>query len=191
VSRFQFRLARVLRVRKVQEDVARSHFQACEDVARQAETVAGNISVEIERAQAELFDTRARKRIPPEDLLMAQETLESLDRTLQEQKRRARELREEAETMRAAWEEARRDALSLESLAERDLAAHADEEERSANAELDEFAHRRLSGGEPLTDQYRPTAGAGADTSAGADWWESGFFGPVADDADSHGTDPS
>ena len=144
------RLGRVLRVRRIEEEVARDKFIACDQVARQAEEVAGGIGAEIGRAQAELSETRMRRLIPPEDLLMAQSTLESLDQTLSEQRRRARELQREAGSMRSDWERARSDMRSLERLDEQLHSAERDQERRREAREMDEEALRRGPNGPAL-----------------------------------------
>ncbi len=144
------RIERVLRVRRLEEETARDKFIACEQVARQAEEVAEGLGGEIARAQHELGETRMQRRVPPEDLLMAQTTLESLDGTLSEQRRRARGLRVEAEGMRATWERARQDMRALERLQERLLGAERDEERRRETQEMDEEALRRSPSGSAL-----------------------------------------
>jgi len=146
----RFNLARVLRVRRIEEELARDRFQAVERVASQAEDTAETIGREIARAQEELSETRMRRRIPPEDLLMAQTTLESLDRTLAEQKRRAKDLRREADGMRATWERARADMRALERLEERFWDLQRSEELREETREMDESALRRAPVGPAL-----------------------------------------
>jgi flagellar export protein FliJ len=149
----RFKLARVLRVRRIEEELARDRFKAVEQVARQAEETAETIGREIAKAQEELTETRLHRRIPPEDLVMAQMTLESLDRTLTEQRRRAGDLRREADGMRAAWERARGDMRTLERLEERFRASQRAEEQAQENREMDENALRRAPSGSPLPNR--------------------------------------
>jgi flagellar export protein FliJ len=144
------RLERVLRIRRLEEEVARDKFLSCEQVARQSEEVAEGISAEIGRAQAELSETRVQRRIPPEDLLMAQYTLESLDRNLAELRRRARDLRVEAEGMRDEWEKTRQEMRALERLDEQLQSAELEDERRQESREMDEEALRRGPSGPAL-----------------------------------------
>ena len=146
----RFKLARVLRVRRIEEELARDRFVAVEQVARQAEETAETIGREIAKAQGELTETRLHRRVPPEDLVMAQTTLESLDQTLKEQRRRAGEMRREADDMRATWEQARGDMHALERLEERFRAARRSEEQKVEGREMDESALRRAPSGPPL-----------------------------------------
>lgn len=170
----RFKLERVLRVRRIEEELAREHFQSCEQVARRAEEVAENIGAEIAKAQEELVETRRYRRTPPEDLVMAQETLESLDRTLVEQKRRAGDLRREAEAIRTEWEQSRGDMRALERLEERFWHAARGEEYRAELRELDESAQRRVPSGpaSPIrtapSRPEAPRADEGAKDSPGA-----------------------
>lgn len=142
---FKFRLGRVLRIRQVEEDLASTRFKECVAVMQRADEVAQSLSEELRRARDELFETRAHKRIPPEELLLAHTTLQSLEETLAEQRRRSAELQLEADNLRASWEGSRRDRQALEQLAERRKRDHFDEQEKLAGQELDETALRRAS----------------------------------------------
>lgn len=135
-----FRYRRVLRVRELEEELAREEFLASERVARQAEEMAERMQAELRRAHHELTETRLYQRIPPQELLTAQTTLESLDRSLSEQMRRARCLRDEAEGQRAAWEGARADVRTLERLEERQADAAREDQRRLEARALDEAA---------------------------------------------------
>jgi flagellar export protein FliJ len=152
------RIERVLRVRRLEEEVARERFIACEQVARQADELADGISAEIARAQEQLGETRVQSLIPPEDLLSAQSTLESLDDTLAEQRRRTQELQLEADGMRATWELARQEMRALERLDEQLASAERGDQARREAREMDEEAVRRGHSGPVLDEPPGPSS---------------------------------
>lgn len=145
MSRFEFRLKRVLRVRQVEEEVACTRFRECVAVMQRADEIAEGLGQELKRSREELIETRSHKRIPPEDLLMASNMLQDLEASLAEQRRRAVALQEEADALRRTWEAARRDRMALEQLEDRRKRDHYDELEKRANQELDETARRRAT----------------------------------------------
>ena len=145
MKHFKFRLSRVLRVRKVEEEVASSRFRECASVIQRAHGVADSLAGELERARAELTETRIRKLSSPAELLLAHNTLQTLEATLIEQRRRIAELQLEADRLRLAWERARQERRALEQLEDHRRRDHFDELEKLANQDLDEIALRRAS----------------------------------------------
>lgn len=143
MKHFVFRLGRVLRVRKVEEDAARTRFHECVSVMRRAEEIADSLGDELARAGAQLTDTRLHKRSSPAELLLAHDTLQVLELNLIEQRRGLAELQLEADRLRASWERARQERLALEQLEGRRRRDHFDELEKISNLELDETALRR------------------------------------------------
>jgi flagellar export protein FliJ len=152
------RLERVLRVRQLEEEITREQFISCQSVARRAEQVADGIGAEIARAHTELSETRLQARIPPEDLVIAQTTLESLEENLAEQKRRARNFTLEADEKRTTWERARRDMRTIERIEERLRAADRESERRLEAREMDEQALRRGPVGPAFPQQPAPSS---------------------------------
>lgn len=159
-----FRYRRVLRVRELEEELAREEFLASERVARQAEEQAARMQAELKRAQTELTETRLHRRVPPEELLTAQTTLESLGRSVSEQMRLARDLRGEAEGQRAAWEGARADVRTLERLEERQAGAAREEQRRAEARALDEAARRGARDPQARLDPPGPGSSAAGDS---------------------------
>ena len=145
-----FRYERVKRVREIEEELAREDFLARERIARQAEEMAAAMQAELEKAQRELSETRLYRRVPPEELLTAQTTLEALGQNVSEQARRARDLRTEAETQRATWEGARTGVKTLEQLGARHEAAARETERQREARELDEATDRARSADAPV-----------------------------------------
>ena len=143
MKHFVFRLSRVLRVRRVEEDAARGRFQECVGVVRRAEEIADTLGDQLQQARLQLMDTREHKRSTPAELLLAHNTLEGLEENLYRQRRSLAELQLEADRLRASWEQARQQRLALEQLEDRRRRDHFDEQEKSANLELDEIALRR------------------------------------------------
>lgn len=145
MTRFKFRLSRVLRVRRVEEQAASNRFKECLAVVHRSEEVAQTLGNQLRRSRDELFETRAHKRVPPAELLLAHNTLQTLEESLAGQRQRIAELQLEADRLRSLWEAARQDRLALEQLEDRRKRDHLDEEEQRANLELDETALRRAT----------------------------------------------
>ena len=160
-----FKYERVQRVRHIEEELAREEYLSYERIAQQAEDSVDAMQAEIERAQQELGETRMFRRVPPEELLTAQTTLESLDSTLAEQRRRAQDLRREAEQLRAVWEGKRSEAKTLDRLEERFETAAREEQRQTEARVIDELALR----GPNRTLLTEPVGGgAGQGTGQGA-----------------------
>jgi len=162
-----FRYRRVQRVRAIEEELAREEFLTSERIARQAEEATQAMQAEIQRAQRELSETRLFRRVPPHELLTAQTTLESLSRTLTEQRRRARDLKTQAETLRASWERARADERALERLEARTAAAWREEQRLAEARALDEVALRPPGDGTPRPDSVLRDPSGGPASSPG------------------------
>jgi flagellar biosynthesis chaperone FliJ len=167
--RFEFRLARLLRVRAIEEELARAALARAEAEARSAAAVRERAAHELARGRSELVADLATGTIRPARVLLAQRALGNLAVALRARLERERTLVGQASVLRAAWRARETDRRALVELESRAHRSHRAELERRENAALDEVAQRRARqvrrpGSE--SDSSRP--GWGADESAGS-----------------------
>ena len=142
---FRFRLARLLRVRQIQEEIARSDLAQARARARGARTSADHAASELERGRVELLRLQAGPELLASAVLARDAAQDHVARVRAACERRAQELEHDAEARRASLLEARASVRGLERLAQRRRAVHAAEQERAERLELDEVAQRRRS----------------------------------------------
>ena len=111
------RLERVLRVRVIEEELARGAWQAAEGTARAAEDRAQDLRSA--RAQMTADLGRALPELTPSWVLLSQRQIERTQSKLHTQDERARTLRRQAEAAREPWQERRSVAQGLSRLVER------------------------------------------------------------------------
>ena len=145
MKRFRFRLARVQRVRVIEEEVARAALQAAQARARDADTLARAAHDEVESARAELRSLLAGGAIDPGAVLWRQTLLDRLRQRSEALRRQAAQLERAAARERELWQLAVRERDALERLEERRRAEHMVAAERRANIELDEIAGVRAA----------------------------------------------
>ena len=139
--RFGFRLARLLRVRAIEEQVARAEWGLSEALARDQERLRAERAEALALARAELAG-----RLAPGNALHARWMLQA-ERALEGQATDLRRTHEDALTRRAqaeaygrVWRDRERDRRVLAELEGRARARHREELERWDNAQLDEQA---------------------------------------------------
>ena len=159
---FRFRLARVLRVRRLQEELARAALHEATGAARKARASAQAASAELELGRTTLRELHGLPRLEPAVLLSRYAALDAVQRTSELLEARARLREREAEERRTQALEARAGVRGLERLEERRRSAHAAERERAERAGLDELAQRRGAG---LRRSSSPARPATEDTS--------------------------
>lgn len=135
----------MLRVRALQEEIARAAWLEVERAAASAEarTELGARAVRTERA--DLGRRMEDGAISPVQVLSAHAAIDGMHAHTRGWRERAKTLRFQAQQARAPWEERRRDVQALEKLRERARAAEAREEFSEEAATLDEVAQRRAS----------------------------------------------
>jgi flagellar export protein FliJ len=145
VSAVHFRLGRVLRVREIEEEVARARWmeavRAAEDATREADALAQNRAVR----QAELADLLGSSTVDASIVLAGHAALDRLAVGVRGARERARTLAFQADVHRLPWEELRRARRSLELLREKQLVEHLLDDERSQAREIDAIASERAS----------------------------------------------
>jgi flagellar export protein FliJ len=161
VSRFRFRLERLLGVRRIEEELARGEWIAAERAARLAEERVEMLRAAIGRAEHELARTLALPRLDPTAVLLGQSGLDAIRAHLPPALALAAKERAAAETRRAAWSERQTAVKSLENLRGRARETHRREEEARENALLDEQALFRAAAAERMSSSPAPASEAG------------------------------
>jgi flagellar export protein FliJ len=141
MSAFRFRLARVLGVRRIEEELARAEWLEAERAARAAEELALGLQSAVERARADLEDLQSSSRLDPADVLLKQALVDRLREQWVQRTIQASRSRREAEKLRQAMAERRVRVRGLETLESNARGAWRQENETRANAELDERAN--------------------------------------------------
>lgn len=148
MTRFRFRLERLLAVRRIEEELARGEWLAAERAARTAEEHVEVLRGAIGRAEGELARVLGLPRLDPTAVLLGQSALDAIRSHLPPALALARKERAAAEVRRAAWGERQTAVKSLENLRGRARETHRREEEARENALLDEQAIFRAAASE-------------------------------------------
>ena len=164
--RFDFRLARLLRVRAIEERAARAEWSEFEVVAQVHEALRDQRAGQLGSARRHLAAGLAPgSTLRPEWMLLAERALDAQVADLQLTHEDALTRRAQADAMRDVWRERERDRRVLSELEDRARLRHRDELERWDNRQLDEQALLRRS-------RRRPGQGPEEDSSSA---------GPAAD----------
>jgi flagellar export protein FliJ len=147
VSRFRFRLQRVLGVRRLEEEIARAGFIEVETRAKGAEGLRDRARGDVEAGLRELARKVEARHLDADAVLLEQFAVDQAQKRVRPATQKARAAREAAERERRAWEERKRALKSLENLRERARTAHREEEARVDNLRLDEQALNRAERG--------------------------------------------
>ena len=143
--RFQFRLARLMRVRELAEREARGTWGVAEGQAREAELELERRVANMGSARNELAAARRQGRLNPGELLALEKTLGNHELGIQITRERLRERRAKADELRRAWRDRQREHAALENLEERQREEHRMALDAHESAQLDEVASRRHS----------------------------------------------
>ncbi len=145
MSRFVFRLERVLHVRRIEEAQRKAEWAAASFEARRAEDSERAARDEVAAAEQQLAGKLSAGSVDPRRVLVEQDAIDVLRRRAVAAGHRAAELRSAAETCREAWTAARREHKALERLRERGATRHRAAEAREEAAAQDERALARSS----------------------------------------------
>jgi flagellar export protein FliJ len=145
MSKFTFRLQRVERVRAVEEEIERARFGEAEKIARDAEDLAEHARTSVTAAVDDLRGLQGSPQLAPASVMAALILVDEARIALRNAEQRARVLRTEAETRRAAWVARVHDLEGLEKLETRSLDAFRREEERLEALAMDETASQRAA----------------------------------------------
>lgn len=145
MTRFEFRLARLARVRAVEETLARERFQSAELAARETEALAGTHRESVARAEDDLRAQQCAGKLAPRGVLSSLGVIDGLRAGWRAAVERARSQRFQAEEMRRAWGARVREKKSLTRLEGRDRAAWRMQESRVDARTIDEIASIRAA----------------------------------------------
>lgn len=142
---FRFALGRLIRVRAVQEELARSEWSAADAQARAAEGLVEMLRAQACAADRELRVHQRRVRLSAAEVLSIHRSIELLHEGLRRTSRRARELRDRADELRGPWRALAAEREGLERLKQRALCEHRREAEREEGRDLDQRASDRAA----------------------------------------------
>lgn len=145
MKRFQFRLARVLRVRRIEEQAARATFLEQQVLAREAQESAEQALGQRQLMESQLTDQLQSGPIDPRSAIRGQNSIEGMGHVCRRRRDQATTLSLQAEQAREPWVETRVDVRALERLEDRMRERHLSAVEKKANQELDETAARRAA----------------------------------------------
>jgi flagellar export protein FliJ len=145
MTRFRFALERVLRVRHIEQDLARIAWSDAEREARAAREVVAGVAARIEAEQVALCVEQRAGRWNAGAMLLRFECLDRLRRSLVDAARVVSERETVAERARIEWNARRSDERGIEKLEHRRRAAHDLEALHSENAFIDEQASMRAA----------------------------------------------
>lgn len=145
MKRFEFKLGRLARVRKAQEEMARAAWQAAEAVAREIDDQLRSSGADIERAFEYQRQIQASLDLDPNRVLHAFEAIQSMERVRDRLRARLDGARAEAEALRAPWQVLRTKLEGLKRLEETARTEHRSARERAEAAEADQIAIERAT----------------------------------------------
>jgi len=150
MKRFQFRLSRLARVRRVQEEIARGRWLDAEYAARKMEEHLLVAQRELEEAFGHLRESQSRTQIDPPRILEFGKAIVRMETGRQSLEKRACAARLAADCAREPWQELRAAIEGLRRLKEKARLTHRIEGEHKAAQEIDQTASERSKRADPL-----------------------------------------
>lgn len=145
MKRFEFRLARLSRVRELQEEIARAEWQAAEDLAQRAEQRVMDLRELVAESDAALRELQGSSAFNSSEVLALQDLQDRVLGALKLARRQAAELRAAAEAAREPWTALRVELEGLARLESRARTRHRNELTRAEIAVLDQIAQERAA----------------------------------------------
>lgn len=142
---FEFRLARLARVRRVQEEVAKAAWQTAVAKAREADERLESIEMQLSSAGDYLRDAQAKPQLHPAQVLNVRRSIELLEDHKHAAQEISRRLHTEADEARAPWQAARAALEGLVRLEEKALTRFRQELTREEAKEADQIAIQRAA----------------------------------------------
>ncbi len=156
MKKYQFKLARLARVRSVQEEHARAKWQSAERLVRLAEAREAEVAQTLARSIRELGEAQAFRQINPQHILQARQAIEFVERQLTAQKGQTQLARFEANKLKEPWQAIRTEVEGLKRLDEKARDTFRIEREREEAKQSDEVAMDRTRRNNfPLTEESR------------------------------------
>ena len=145
MKRFEFKLGRLARVRKAQEQIARAEWQAAATIARDFEQALEAIDADIDRAFDFQRNVQATPELDPRHVLSAHEAIRSMERGRELLREQLQQAEAEAERLREPWQDLRTELEGLKRLEQSARGKHRVERERVEAAETDQVAIERAT----------------------------------------------
>jgi flagellar export protein FliJ len=145
VKRFEFRLARLARVRALQEEQARAEWRAAEQEAAAAHMYRDQADADRVTARGLLAGDLRTSSITPGEVVLAHQQLDRMDHEFTRRRELAVTAQFQADRARAPWEECRRDVRALDCLEDKARTEHKYEVEAAEAQQLDEAALMRAA----------------------------------------------
>jgi flagellar export protein FliJ len=145
MTRHEFRLHRIKRVRAVEEDIERARFGEAESIARAAEDAAERARAFVATAVDDLRGLQGAPSLEPATVLAVLTFVDEARAALRAAEQHARAQRAEAEARRQAWLARVRDLEGLERLEEHSRDEFHREQERTEARAMDETASQRAA----------------------------------------------
>jgi len=142
---FRFRLARVLRVRQIEEDVAKAAWSSAIATANEADRRVEATRLARQTSQTELSQALAGSKLTPAEVLTRHRTLDALSADLERRLQQARTLHFQAEQMRVPWEAKRNEVRGLERLHDKHKQEFQAGERLTESRLMDEVASMRAA----------------------------------------------
>lgn len=162
MSRFRFKLERLAKVRRIQEEQDRELWMQAETVRRDAEAQEAQALERVRAVEAELRARQSDDSLGVADVLQGQEALVRAREALLKARERTKTATYQADRLRAPWEERRKEVRGLDRLKEQDHATWRREELQREAREMDEVASQRLQAQGP--NRGTPEASPGSET---------------------------
>jgi flagellar export protein FliJ len=143
VKPFRFQFARLARVRRVQEELARGHWLGAELAARRLGQRLAQAEQELAAALDHLRTSQGRTSLDPREVLDVREMIGLMESGRQRLRQRARAARGAAERARAPWQSLRTELEGLLRLEQKARVTHRLETEREDARETDQVAGDR------------------------------------------------
>jgi flagellar export protein FliJ len=143
MKKAEFPLARVKRVRAVEEQLARARFGSAEAMAREAEALVDARQADVAIAIDDLRGLQGAPSLAPSAVITALSVVDHRREELRQALARAQTLRFQAEELRKHWVERAKDLRGLERLESRTLDTARREAEHAEMLQLDETASQR------------------------------------------------
>lgn len=145
MARFKFGLARLMRVREIREEIARTELIAAEAAAREAEHKLDQARARKVDAELELGAVQAHSALTPAQVLVAQGVLPDLERRIAAHRVQTARLKQTADGARRVWMDSRVDVRALEKLEERARGVFQGDERAREDKVLQEIVDRRTA----------------------------------------------
>ena len=145
MSRFEFKLARLARVRHVQEEQARAKWQSAELEARHAQARVEGLGEQALVALGYLRDLQGQAQLDPGRVLSARRSIELLDSARRSALKNARACRARADVARTPWQNQRAELEGLKRLEDKARARFRLEAEQAEAKESDQLSMERAS----------------------------------------------